>query len=101
MRSFIIPLENSPTIEEDIASGIIPIEAEFEGYFPGENRQIGISYGNIGKKVQFEFREGKSHRLLVGRAFMINLNLTSSSQLKFLEVAPKTHFYIQVINKPM
>jgi hypothetical protein len=96
MRSFTIPSADNAITDADIKSGILRITIEFKEYFPGESGELMISYGkSLVKNVKFEYREGRSHRLSVGKSFMTNLGLTSSSRLKFIEVIPKKHFLIE------
>jgi hypothetical protein len=100
MRSFIIPSANNSITEEDIKTGVLRITVEFKEYFPDGSGELLIEYGKVSKTVKFEYREGRSHRLSVGRPFMINLGLTSSSKLKFIEVVPKKFFLIEKLQNP-
>jgi len=92
MQSFILPC--TTITDADIKSGILPVTKDFEEHFPSTSSEIKIDYGKrIVKDVRFEYREGKDHRLHVGRPFMINMEIGPGSKLKFLIVKAKT-FYI-------
>lgn len=98
MRTFTIPSTGNEITESDIETGVLRITIEFKEYFPSESGELVISYGRtLVKKVPFEYRDGRSHRLKVGRAFMINLGLNSLSRLRFRVVIPKEHFLIEKV----